>query len=90
MHYGYHIEIDELRNWLPLLLPVLVLHLILIIVALWDLLRRNQNTENKWMWLLIIILINMVGPILYFIFGRREGSNAPSSSKQTSKKVRKS
>ncbi|MBD8006715.1 PLD nuclease N-terminal domain-containing protein [Bacillus norwichensis] len=90
MHYGYHIGIDELGNWLPLILPVVILHLILFSVALWDLLKRNQSKEYKWMWGMIIILINMIGPILYFIFGRRHSLDAPTSSKPDSKKVRKS
>ncbi|WP_088053231.1 PLDc N-terminal domain-containing protein [Virgibacillus dakarensis] len=90
MHYGYHIGIDEFADWLPLLLPILILHLILLSVALWDLVRRDQSADYKWMWGAIIILINIIGPILYFIFGRKERSYASTSGKSSSKKVRKS
>lgn len=90
MYFGYHIGIDELGDWLPLLLPFMFLHLILFSVALWDLLRRDQGVEYKWLWAAIIILINMIGPILYFIFGRRDRSYESTSSEPSSKKVRKS
>ncbi|GIN74816.1 hypothetical protein J14TS2_52910 [Bacillus sp. J14TS2] len=90
MHYGYHLEIDEIGAWLPLLLPILILHLILFSVALWDLLKTDQRTDYKWLWGVVIILVNIIGPILYFILGRRQRSDASTSSKSTPKKVRKS
>ncbi|WP_268238677.1 PLDc N-terminal domain-containing protein [Lentibacillus kapialis] len=30
-----------------------------------------KTNGPKWMWALIIIFINIIGPIIYFIFGRR-------------------
>ncbi|MBB4826623.1 hypothetical protein HNO89_003904 [Sporosarcina luteola] len=55
-----------------LILPILGLQLILMLVALIDLIR-NQRTNGPFiMWIFIIILLNIVGPILYFIFGRRQ------------------
>lgn len=57
-----------------LVLPVLLLQLGLIVLALRDLLRpeRQVRGESKLMWGLIIVLINLIGPILYFAIGRRE------------------
>ncbi|MGG0276387.1 PLD nuclease N-terminal domain-containing protein [Bacillus rhizoplanae] len=71
MHYGYEIGIEELWNWLPLLLPLLILQVILISVALWDLLKRDFSNEYKWLWVAIIVFISIFGPILYFTVGRR-------------------
>ncbi|MGG0185738.1 PLD nuclease N-terminal domain-containing protein [Bacillus rhizoplanae] len=71
MHYGYEIGIEELWNWLPLLLPLLILQLILISVALWDLLKRDFSNEYKWLWVAIIVFVSIFGPILYFTVGRR-------------------
>ncbi|MCP1122805.1 PLD nuclease N-terminal domain-containing protein [Bacillus sp. 3103sda1] len=72
MHYGYEIGIEELWNWLPLLLPLLILQVILISVALWDLLKRDHSNEYKWLWAAIIVFVSIFGPILYFTVGRRE------------------
>ena len=59
---------------LSLVLPLAALELILIIVALVDLIRREPGrvNGNKVMWGLIIVLIGTIGPICYFILGRKE------------------
>lgn len=59
---------------LLLLLPILVIEIGLILLALWDLLRpeRHVRGESKLMWGLVIVLIGMIGPILYFVIGRDE------------------
>jgi phospholipase D-like protein len=63
---------DEIRRYIPLLIPVLLIELGLIIAALIDLARRPRTRGPKWLWLLIILLVNFIGPIIYFIFGRAE------------------
>ncbi len=51
--------------------PLIALQFILIIVAIVDLLRRKTFKHlSKSVWLLIIILVSLFGPILYFIIGR--------------------
>nr|WP_090238030.1 PLDc N-terminal domain-containing protein [Lentibacillus halodurans] len=57
-------------NW-AVIAPILVIQGILIIVAIIDLIRIDKTNGPKWMWGLIVILINIIGPIIYFIFGRR-------------------
>jgi hypothetical protein len=63
---------DELQPYIPLLIPILLLQLGLVIVALWDLARQPATQGPKWVWVLIIVLVNIIGPILYFVVGRRE------------------
>ncbi|MFC4408823.1 PLD nuclease N-terminal domain-containing protein [Chungangia koreensis] len=55
-----------------LILPLLVIQFILLIVAIIDLIRTPETNGPKWMWALIIVFVNIVGPITYFIFGRRQ------------------
>ncbi|RPF50554.1 PLDc N-terminal domain-containing protein [Aquisalibacillus elongatus] len=59
------------QQLLLMLLPLIILQSILLIVAIIDLIRIQQTNGPKWVWALIIILINIIGPILYFIIGRR-------------------
>ncbi len=63
---------DTLQAYLPILAPLILIQLILMIVALVDVIRIRQTNGPKWLWILIIIFINMIGPILYFVFGRKE------------------
>jgi hypothetical protein len=62
---------DSLSNMLPILIPIFIIQLILLIVALVDLIRIEKTNGPKWLWVVIILFINIIGPILYFVVGRR-------------------
>jgi hypothetical protein len=62
----------ELSEILPIIAPVIVIQFILIIIALLDLIKRQQTYGPKWMWVLIIVFLNIIGPIIYFLVGRKE------------------
>ena len=51
--------------------PILVLHLILMITALVSCIREEKTNGPKWIWILVILFINLIGPVLYFVVGRR-------------------
>ena len=63
---------ETLRPMIPYLIPVLLLQLGLMIFALIDLRRRDRVNGPKWVWALVIILIQIVGPIIYFVAGRSD------------------
>ena len=63
---------DQLTRLIPLLIPILVIQLGLAIYCLADLYRRAQTNGPKWLWVAIIILGQLWGPILYLIIGRKE------------------
>lgn len=61
----------ETSKLLMLLLPVLLIQLALMIFALVDLIKNPNTNGPKWMWGVIIVVVNILGPILYFVIGRR-------------------
>jgi phospholipase D-like protein len=63
---------EQLRQFLPFLIPIIVLQLVLLAVALLDLVRRERTRGPKWAWVLIIVFVNIIGPILYLVLGREE------------------
>lgn len=63
---------EQITAVLPYLIPILILQLGLMIFALVDLARRERTKGPKWVWALIIIFVNLIGPILYFVAGREE------------------
>ena len=68
-------EFELLADILPFLIPVIILEIILLAIALVDLLKRERRDGNaRLAWLLVIILLGIIGPIVYFIFGRREST----------------
>ncbi|WP_342431944.1 PLD nuclease N-terminal domain-containing protein [Neobacillus sp. FSL H8-0543] len=54
-----------------LVAPLLIIQLILLIVALVDLTRTERTNGPKILWVFIILFVNIIGPILYFVIGRR-------------------
>lgn len=64
---------ENLMEYLPLLIPVIILDLILIITALVHVLRHpNYKIGNKAIWIIVVLFISIKGPILYFTIGRGE------------------
>jgi hypothetical protein len=75
MHAGSLTGLAALPAWTLILLAVVALaEVVLDVVALVDLYRRPIDRValgNKWAWVAIIVLINLLGAILYFVVGRR-------------------
>ena len=67
-------DVNGLSEYLPLLIPLVLIQIGLLIFALLDLVKRPEEALNgsKVMWILIIALVNVIGPILYFILGRKD------------------
>ena len=63
---------EQIRSFLPYLVPILLLELVLIAVALIDLARRERTRGPKWLWAVIILFVSGIGPIVYFVLGREE------------------
>lgn len=62
-----------LKEYLPVLLPVMIAELVLAITALVHVLRHpHYKFGNKWIWIPIVLFIQFIGPIVYFMFGRGE------------------
>jgi len=57
-----------------LILPIVAVELGLILFAIRDLLKPERRVRggNKVVWALIIIVLNLVGPIAYFMIGRED------------------
>jgi Phospholipase_D-nuclease N-terminal len=57
---------------IAVLLPLVILQLILLVAALYDLTRPNRRVkgDSKVVWALIVIFVSTIGPILYFLVGR--------------------
>lgn len=58
-------------NW-GIIAPIIVIQLILMATALVSCIRSRETNGPKWLWIVIIIFVNVIGPILYFVIGRRQ------------------
>jgi hypothetical protein len=59
---------------IALVAPIVVIQFGLMIAALFDLERDERQVRggSKVVWALVIVLVNVLGPILYFVAGREE------------------
>ncbi len=62
----------ELAEILPLLIPLVILQLGLQIYSLVDLYRQKEVKGAKWIWALVILLGQLIGPVVYLLVARKE------------------
>jgi len=81
-----HANVVGVPGWLLVVLGLLAAaQITLDIIALLDLSRRPTEQVvfgNKWIWVVIVLLVNTVGAIIYLVAGRKPApiaENAPPS-----------
>ena len=58
-------------QYLPALIPLLIIQLALLIAALVHIFRhKTYRVGSRAIWVIICVLINIAGPVLYFMIGR--------------------
>ncbi|MGD6892710.1 PLD nuclease N-terminal domain-containing protein [Bacillus mobilis] len=73
LHYGWNDLKDiDIMAFLPIILPVIAVGVLLVFIALIDLYRHRNTRKNVLVWALIILFVNTLGPILYFVIGRKD------------------
>jgi ABC-2 type transport system ATP-binding protein len=74
-----HVNIPDLSTFDPsillLVVPLVLLEVGLLLAAVVDLLRMDRHVRggSKGVWALVIVFVNGIGPILYFLVGRVDG-----------------
>jgi hypothetical protein len=64
---------ELIMQYLPFLIPVAVLQLALMIFALVHVLRHDHYKHgNRVLWIIVVIVVGIIGPILYFSLGRSD------------------
>ena len=64
---------QSIVEFLPFVIPLLIIELLLAITALIHILKHpNYRFGNRTIWILIVLLVQIIGPAVYFIFGRGE------------------
>jgi hypothetical protein len=64
----------DLSAILALIVPLLLLQVVLWVLAIYDLTRpdRRVRGDNKLIWALVIIFGQLLGALVYFLFGRED------------------
>lgn len=60
------------KELIIMLIPLLVLQLSLMIYCILKILKEGVSMGSKNLWLLIVIALNLIGPLLYLLVGRNK------------------
>ena len=65
---------DQLREFLPFLIPLGIVQFGLLGYTLYhSLTHKTYKRGNRTLWLVVVlVLMNYVGPILYFLLGKED------------------
>lgn len=62
---------DTLLKMLPLLIPILLMDIALAAAAVVHIIRHpHYRFGNKFIWLIIAVILLFFGPVIYFVFGK--------------------
>lgn len=66
-------SLESIQEYLPFLIPLVIAEFALAMTALIHVLKHpNYRFGNKVMWIVIVLLIQIIGPVVYFLIGRGE------------------
>jgi len=63
---------ETIKPYIPYIIPIVLIQLGLMAFALMDLIRRERTKGPKWMWAIIIVAVNIIGPVVYLLAGKDE------------------
>lgn len=64
---------NNLMEYLPFLIPIAIVELVLMITALVHVLRhKHYRFGNRVFWVIVVVVFEIIGPIVYFTIGRGE------------------
>lgn len=48
-----------------------LLILVIDVIAIVDIVKSSHTTEKKILWIIAVVLLPVLGPLLYFLLGRK-------------------
>jgi len=54
---------------LLILSPLIIINLILVVAAILSIARKALPWGQKWLWLVLVLAVDLIGPIVYFAVG---------------------
>ena len=64
---------EKIIEFLPFIIPLAVVQFALMGYAVYHILTHdNYKCGNRILWLIVSILVNFLGPVLYFVLGKED------------------
>lgn len=69
---GIQLTMEQVMNLIPLLAPIILVQAVLMIVSLISILRKNASFDKKMIWMIVVLVIGLIGPVIYFAIGAKQ------------------
>lgn len=64
---------EQLMEYLPFIIPLALAQFALMGYAVYHILtHKSYKRGSRPLWLIVSIVLNFIGPILYFVFGKED------------------
>ena len=64
---------EQIMEYLPVIIPLAIIQTGLMVAALVHVLTHKKfRVGNQLIWVLVVLLVSVIGPVLYFCVGRGE------------------
>ena len=60
------------KDIILILSPLIFLQLSLVVYCSIKIFREGVQNLNKWVWFLICLFVNVIGPVLFLLVGRKK------------------
>ena len=79
---GIQLTMEQIKNLIPILVPIILLQGVLMIVSLTSILRKNASFDKKLIWMIVVIAVSLIGPVIYFALGAKQLDEDASDGKE--------
>lgn len=79
---GIQLTMEQIKNLIPILVPIILLQGVLMIVSLISILRKNASFDKKLIWMIVVIAVSLIGPVIYFALGAKQLDEDTSDGKE--------
>lgn len=76
------LTMEQIKNLIPILVPIILLQGVLMIVSLISILRKNASFDKKLIWMIVVIAVSLIGPVIYFALGAKQLDEDASGGKE--------
>lgn len=67
-----YIGMEIIGIWQTILIVLLIVGFLLPVIALIDILKSEFKGNDKIIWVLVVLFLNLIGTLLYFSIGRKQ------------------
>ena len=79
---GIQLTMEQIKNLIPILVPIILRQGVLMIVSLISILRKNASLDKKLIWMIVVIAVSLIGPVIYFALGAKQLDEDASDGKE--------